>query len=134
MQDFEAGGLVLPVHDLEAALRLYRDTLGWRLRFQDGDRYAALDTESGSGSGGRAARLALATASEQPVGGSPALLVKVKDVTQAIAALTQVGAMVVAPVAIGSHEIRAAVEDPDGNVISVYSTLPKEPTREATDD
>ncbi|ROO85819.1 catechol 2,3-dioxygenase-like lactoylglutathione lyase family enzyme [Actinocorallia herbida] len=106
------GHVLLPVADLEAALAFYRDVLGLTVKFQDGDRYAALDGRGGS-------TIALAALSEQPVAGLPALGLKVSDVAGTAAALRAAGAPV-GEVTEGGHERRAVLRDPDGNVLVVY--------------
>src|SRR6266436_1311745 len=40
-----------PVADLDQAIRFYRDGLGLAVRFQDGDRFAALDADPGGACG-----------------------------------------------------------------------------------
>lgn len=110
----KVGHLLLPVSDLEAALAFYRDVLGLTVRFRDGDRYAALD--------GGGTTIALAAAGEQPVGGRPALGLKVDGVARAAAALRAAGAAV-GDVVDGGHERRAVVRDPDGNVLVLYGPV-----------
>lgn len=112
---FHFQGVMLPVRDLDAALAFYRDVLGWALKFRDGASYAALDAGATS--------IALAARSEQPVEGEPALLVKVPDVPEALASLAEAGAKVLMPATDGKHEVRAAVQDAAGNVLSLYSPL-----------
>jgi predicted enzyme related to lactoylglutathione lyase len=112
---FTLRGVMLPVEDLDAALRFYSDTLGWTLRFRDGDRYASLDA------GGT--NIALAAPVEQPAEGRPALLVKVRDVPRAVAALSDAGVDILLSPVNGPDEVRAAVRDAAGNIISLYAPL-----------
>jgi len=107
----KVGHILLPVDDLDRALAFYRDVLGLKVRFQDGDRYAALD--------GGGTTIALAASGEQPVPGRPALGLKVPDVTAAADGLRAAGALV-GDVTTGGHEHRATLHDPDGNVLVLY--------------
>lgn len=110
----KVGHILLPVGDLERALAFYRDTLGLKVRFQDGDRYAALD--------GGGTTIALAAAGEQPVPGLAAVGLKVPDVEQAAESLRAAGAAI-GDVSTGGHEHRATLRDPDGNVLVLYGPL-----------
>ncbi|MDX6739433.1 VOC family protein [Actinocorallia sp. A-T 12471] len=110
--DLRLGHILLPVSDLAVALAFYRETLGLKVKFQDGDRYAALDL------GG--ATLALAAPAEQPAPGVTTLGLKVADVTVTAAALRASGAAV-SEVTEGAHEQRALLHDPDGNPLVLYS-------------
>jgi predicted enzyme related to lactoylglutathione lyase len=113
--EFTLRGVMLPVENLETALHFYRDTLGWTLRFRDGDRYASLDA--------RGTTIALAAPVEQPVKGQPALLVKVRDVSRAVVALSDAGVDIMLDPVNGPHEVRAAIQDTAGNIISLYTPL-----------
>ncbi|HKB30245.1 MAG TPA: VOC family protein [Streptosporangiaceae bacterium] len=43
--------VLYPVADLDQAIRFYRDGLGLAVKFQDGDRFAALDADPGGACG-----------------------------------------------------------------------------------
>lgn len=43
MRDITISQLLIPVRDMSTALRFYEEQVGLRLKFRDGDRYAALD-------------------------------------------------------------------------------------------
>jgi predicted enzyme related to lactoylglutathione lyase len=113
--EFTLRGALLPVEDLGAALRFYSDTLGWTLRFRDGDRYASWDA------GGT--NIALAAPVEHPVEGRQALLVKVRDVPRAVAVLSDAGVDILLAPVNGPDKVRAAVRDAAGNIISLYAPL-----------
>ncbi|WP_248761408.1 VOC family protein [Pseudarthrobacter sp. SSS035] len=113
--EFTLRGVMLPVEDLDTALHFYSDTLGWTLRFRDGDRYASLDAG--------VTTIALAAPVEQPVEGRPALPVKVRDVARAVAALSDAGVDILLAPVNGPDEVRAAVRDTAGNIISLYAPL-----------
>jgi len=109
----EIGNVLYPVPDVGKAVAFYASALGLGVKFQDGERYAALD-------GGRAT-LALAGPDEDVTVGKPAASFKVADVARAVAALQQAGAALVRGPAEGPHETRAVLTDPWGNPIVVYS-------------
>lgn len=110
---FQLRTVQLPVEDIGTAVAFYTGTLGWSLRFRDGDRYAVLDA-GGIG-------VALAAPAEQVVPGRPALNLKVPDVPAALETLVAAGGRVLVPPVEGAHEIRAAVADSAGNVLVVYA-------------
>ena len=109
----EIGNVLYPVPDVGKAVAFYSAALGLGVKFQDGERYAALD-------GGRAT-LALAGPEEDVTGGKPAASFKVADVAQAVTALRESGAVLVSGPDEGPHEIRAVLTDPWANPIVVYS-------------
>ncbi|MBW8483702.1 VOC family protein [Actinomadura parmotrematis] len=108
------GNVLYPVKDVAAAAAFYRDALGLAVKFQDGDRYAALD------GGGTA--FAIAGPEEDVTGGVPAVSFKVDDVAALIGPLTAAGAEVVRAPEEGPHEVRAALRDPAGNVFVLYAS------------
>lgn len=113
--EFTLMGVILPVDNLDTALRFYSDTLGWTLQFRDGDRYASLDA------GGTT--IALAAPAEQPVKGQPALLVKVRDLSREAVRLSDAGVDILLEPVNGRHEVRAAIRDTASNIISLYTPL-----------
>src|SRR5579863_7877563 len=88
--------IIIPVDDVDGAVRHYCDGLGLELRFQDGARWAALALGE--------LTLALAGPGEQPAPGEPALGVKVGDVDAAVQAITAAGGTLIAPPRDGGHE------------------------------
>jgi predicted enzyme related to lactoylglutathione lyase len=104
--------LLWPVPDLDAAIAFYRDAFGYRLKFRDGDRYAALDT------GGLT--LALVAGDEDTTGGVPAPSFRVDDISAAIETVTAAGGRLLAGPSAGPHETRATVRDPVGQVLVLY--------------
>jgi predicted enzyme related to lactoylglutathione lyase len=107
--------LIVPVASVEDALPFYRDALGLDVRFQDGDRWAALEA------GGLT--LALAGPGEHPAGDRVALGVKVVDLDDAIARIEAAGGTVLEPPREGAHERRAACLDGHGTPIALYEPL-----------
>ncbi|MCR6032522.1 VOC family protein [Nocardioides sp. zg-579] len=110
--------VILSTEDLDASIRFY-ESLGYTLRFRDGERYAALD--------GGAVTLALATASDHPLPGSVVVGIKTEDVDTAARAVEAAGGQVVQGPADGAHERRAVVRDSQGNGLVFYSPLPRKP-------
>ncbi|MFC4584501.1 VOC family protein [Sphaerisporangium corydalis] len=109
------GNVLIPVDDLDKAVTFYSEVLGLKVKFRDGDRFAALDA------GG--VTIALAAPEEQVAGAATAPSYKVGDVAEAVRDLTAAGAEVVVPAEAGPHEIRAVLRDPSGNLFVLYSAL-----------
>ncbi|GAA2091623.1 VOC family protein [Actinomadura alba] len=106
------GNVMYPVDDVGAAVRFYRDVLGLEMRFQDGERFAALD--------GEGTTLAIAGPQERVVSG-PVVSFKVDDVTAMVDRLTAAGALLVRGPEEGPHEVRAVLRDPAGNPLVLYA-------------
>jgi len=113
MQVEKVGMLIHPVADLATALRFYEAGLGMRVRFRDGDRFAALEA------GGIVIALA---AGEERVADAPAVSYKVADVDAAQGELLAAGAKLLRPAADGPHERRAVLADPAGNAFVLYAS------------
>jgi predicted enzyme related to lactoylglutathione lyase len=109
------GNVLYPAPDVERLVAFYRDALGLPVKFQDGDRFAALD--------GGAVTFALA-GREEDVAGGPAVSFKVDDVEATVERLIAAGADIIRPPEAGPHEVRAVVRDPAGNPVIVYGPLP----------
>ncbi len=108
-------GLIAPTDDLEGALRLFRDVLGLKVKFQDGNRYAALDY------GGQT--LGLVSGEEKIVSGV-AMAFRVADVETAVASLVAGGAALRRRPETGPHEVRAVLMTADGTEIVVSAKRP----------
>jgi predicted enzyme related to lactoylglutathione lyase len=107
------GNVLYTADDVTAAVRFYRDALGLNVKFQDGDRYAALD--------GGGTTFAIAGPEEQIVA-EPAVSFKVDDVAAMTDRLTAAGAALVRGPEEGPHEIRAVLRDPAGNPFVLYAS------------
>ncbi len=107
------GNALYPAKDLAEAVAFYRDGLGLAVKFQDGDRFAALD--------GGGTTFAIAGPEEDVTGGEPAVSFKVEDVAAAVERLTAAGGRLVRGPEEGPHEIRAVLRDPAGNPFVLYS-------------
>jgi predicted enzyme related to lactoylglutathione lyase len=107
------GNVLYPVDDVAEAVRFYRDALGLKVRFQDGDRFAALDCEGTA--------FAVAGPPEQVVT-EPAVSFRVDDVAAMAERLTAAGARLVRGPEEGPHEIRAVLLDPAGNSFVLYAS------------
>lgn len=104
--------VLLPTADLDAALSFYEGVLGLRLKFRDGDRFAALTAGGGT--------LALiGPADRDPTAGvAPAL--KVESVESVAERLRAAGWKVDGP-REGGHELRLELRDPSGNPLVLYA-------------
>jgi predicted enzyme related to lactoylglutathione lyase len=112
-QEFRPRQVLIKAEDMAAAIAFYRDGLGMRISFQDGERYVAFEPLQIS--------LALASASEtsEPV----VVAYRVLDVAAAAAELEHAGATVVEPPRRTAHEDRAALRDPSGTPMSLYAPV-----------
>jgi catechol 2,3-dioxygenase-like lactoylglutathione lyase family enzyme len=106
------GHVLYPADDVDEAVRFYRDILGLKVKFQDGERFAALD--------GEGTTLAIAGPQERVVG-APAVSFKVDDVAAMVHRLTAAGARLIRGPEEGPHEIRAVLRDPAGNPLVLYA-------------
>lgn len=107
-------GVVLSVDDMDAACRFYEQVLGLRTKIRDGARWAAFDA------GGISFGLA---GTEERLPDRAALSVKVNDVDSAVERAVAAGASVAVSAVDGPHERRAAVRDPEGQLIVLYRPL-----------
>lgn len=104
---------MIRVDDMNAACSFYTEIMGFKLKFRDGDRWAALDA------GGTT--LALAAADEFPGGADgTAINVKVADINSAVERSLRGGALLVQKPTTTAHETRAAVRDRNGHLINFY--------------
>jgi predicted enzyme related to lactoylglutathione lyase len=106
--------VIVPVADVEAALRFYRDVLGLTVKFQDGARWAALDL------GG--ITLGLAGPEEHTAGTGIALGIKVADIETAQTAFEALDGAQVDPPVEGPHELRAMCRSAELNTLVLYQT------------
>ena len=106
-------GVILDCNQMSELLPFYRAVLG-APKFQDGDRYAAIQTEG--------AAVNLAAGGEQ-TGNGISLAVKVKDVEEAVRAAEKAGGRVVGEPVRRAHEIVAYVADPKGNRLAIYQSV-----------
>lgn len=109
--------VVLSTDDLDASIEFYTKTLGFPLKFRDGNHFAALD--------GGTITLALATSLDHPIYGQVVVGVKSDDVDAAAAAIDANGGGIAKLPYDDAHERRAVVYDPTGNGLVIYSPLPR---------
>ena len=109
--------VVLTTDDLDASIQFYAETLGFPLKFRDGDHFAALD--------GGTITLALATALDHPIPGQVVVGIKSDDVDAAAAAIDAGGGGIARGPYNDAHERRAVVYDSMGNGLVVYKSLPR---------
>ena len=107
--------VLIPVSNLTDALVFYTDGLGLRVKFRDGDRFAALD--------GGTVTLALVSETEDVTDGRVSVAFEVDGAERHLQELAEKGGTIHTPVAQGPHEIRGVVADSDGNLLTVYSKL-----------
>jgi len=107
--------VIIPVGDVGAAVAFYSALLGLSVKFQDADRWAALDAGT--------LTVALAGLPEQPAEGAIALGIKVSDVNVALRDICAAGGTVLSEPRDGSHERRGACRDCHGTPLALYSPL-----------
>lgn len=100
--------ILVPVKDMAASVSFFRDTMGLKLKFQDGTRYAAFEF------GGLTLAL---VADEERIIDETALSFRVSDIAAAVADARHAGAEVVRAVEQGPHEKRAIVREPGGTAL-----------------
>jgi lactoylglutathione lyase len=110
--------IMINVDDMDQACAFYANTMGLRLKFRDGARWAAFDA------GG--VTLALAGAGERP--NAPiSMNFKVANVDQALSQILANGGRLETATVTTAHESRAAVRDVNGHLIHLYSPVAKQP-------
>lgn len=107
--------VVLSTDDLDESIAFYSETLGFPVKFRDGDHFAALD--------GGSVTLALATALDHPIHGQVVVGVKTDDVDAAAAAVEAAGGVIATSPYNDAHERRSVVYDAQGNGLVLYSPL-----------
>jgi catechol 2,3-dioxygenase-like lactoylglutathione lyase family enzyme len=117
MSEQQVRMVVLSTDDLDASIKFYTETLGFPLKFRDGDHYAALD--------GGSITLALATALDHPIPGQVVVGIKTDDVDGSAKAVEENGGGIAKGPYNDAHERRAVVYDSKGNGLVFYSPLPR---------
>lgn len=116
MRDLDVRMVVLSTNDLAASIDFYVATLGMKLKFRDGDRYAAIDSGS--------ITIALATEIDHPIPGEVVIGMKAADVDTAAAVIAAAGGTIVRAPYDDAHERRAVARDGSGNGLVIYGPLP----------
>lgn len=117
MSEHQVRMIVLSTDNLEESIQFYSETLGFPLKFRDGDHFAALD--------GGSVTIALATAVDHPIHGQVVVGIKTADVDAAAKAVEASGGGIVKGPYNDAHERRAVVYDNTGNGVVFYSPLPQ---------
>ena len=104
----------LVVDDMDAAVAFYRDGLGLRLKFQDGQRWSEFAAGNGT-------TVALSSWNESGLGvKGPVVVFQVSDVEGLAAALVARGAEVLARRDMGDHGYLIAIREPSGNIFQLF--------------
>lgn len=112
MNDVQLRMILLWTDDLDRSIEFYTETLGFELKFRDGDHYAAID--------GGTVTLALATTTDHPLPRQVVLGLKTDDVDAAAALAENAGGTLVTAPYVDGHERRAVIVDDQGNGIVFY--------------
>ncbi|MEN2740229.1 VOC family protein [Microbacterium sp. X-17] len=115
MSDAQVRMVVLSTDDLDGSIKFYTETLGFPLKFRDGNHYAALD--------GGSITIGLATAIDHPIPGQVVVGIKTDDVDGFAAATDEAGGGIAKGPYDDAHERRAVVYDNQGNGLVFYKTL-----------
>src|ERR1700677_4523391 len=99
MSEQEVRMVVLSTDNLEESIKFYTETLGFPLKFRDGDHFATLD--------GGTVTIALATAIDHPIPGQVVVGIKTDDVDGAARTIEESGGRIVKAPYDGAHERRA---------------------------
>src|ERR1700722_4014122 len=116
MSEQQVRMIVLSTDNLEESIKFYTETLGFPLKFRDGDHYAAL--------GRGAATLGRATAIDHRNPGQGVVGIKTDDVCGAPTAIEENGGGIVKGPYDDAHERRAVVYDNKGNGLVFYQSVP----------
>ena len=111
--EFRPRQVLIRARDMPAALAFYRDVLGLKVAFQDGERYVAFESTS----------ISLALAGEEETTDPVVVAYRVLDVPGAAEELVAGGAAVVREPSRTAHEERATLADPSGAPISLYAPV-----------
>jgi predicted enzyme related to lactoylglutathione lyase len=104
----------LVVDDMDAAVAFYRDGLGLRLKFQDGQRWAELDAGNGTA-------IALSSYEESQLGvKGPIVVFQATDAETMAASLVARGAEILARRDMGGHGSLIAIRDGSGNIFQLF--------------
>lgn len=115
MSSHEVRQVVLSTDDLDESIRFYTETLGFALKFRDGNHYAAVD--------GGSITVALATSIDHPLPGRIVVGIKTDDVDHSAKAIEESGGAIVRAPYDDAHERRALVYDNQGNVLVLYASI-----------
>lgn len=115
MTSREVKMIVLSTENLDESIAFYTETLGFPLKFRDGDHFAALD--------GGNITIALATSLDHPIPGQVVVGIKTEDVDADAEATDQNGGGIAKAPYDDAHERRAVAYDSQGNGIVFYSPL-----------
>lgn len=117
MSDHDVRMILLTTDNLDESVKFYTETLGFGLKFRDGDHFAALD--------GGSVTIALATSIDHPIPGQVVVGIKTSDVNAAAREVEAAGGGIVKAPYNDAHERRAVVYDAEGNGLVFYSPLPR---------
>jgi len=115
MVEYAVRMVVLSTDDLDESISFYTETLGFPLKFRDGNRFAALD--------GGTITLALATSLDHPIYGQVVVGIGTDDVDTAAATIDKSGGGIAKEPYDGAHERRAVLYDNKGNGLVFFSPL-----------
>ncbi len=101
--------------DMSRSLSFYRDLLGMKVKFQDGEKWAQLDAQG--------ARFALSSPEEAgaAAASSTVIVFEVDNLGPVRAALEAAGAPILATRDMGNHGSAITSRDPDGNIIQFFA-------------
>lgn len=104
----------LVVDDMNAAVAFYRDGLGLRLKFQDGQRWSEFDAGNGT-------TIALSSYDESGLGvKGPVVVFQVSDAEGLATSLAARGADILARRDMGDHGRLIAIREPSGNTFQLF--------------
>jgi predicted enzyme related to lactoylglutathione lyase len=104
----------LVVEDMNAAVAFYRDGLGLKLKFQDGQRWSEFDADNGT-------TIALSSPDESGLGvKGPVVVFQVSNAEALAASLSGRGAEILARRDMGKHGSLIAIREPSGNIFQLF--------------
>lgn len=103
------------VADMDRALAFYRDTLGLKIKFQDGDKWTQFDVA------GQALAIATPAPQQAAPGQGATVVLECDDLDATRAELIGRGITINETVDMGGHGRFFTLRDPDGNLVQMFA-------------
>ncbi|AGP31756.1 VOC family protein [Corynebacterium terpenotabidum] len=107
--------IFLSTNNIDESVKFYTETLGFPLKFRDGDHFAAID--------GGNITIALCTEIDHPIPGQVVVGIKSDDPDRDAALVDANGGGIHTDAYDDAHERRAVVFDGEGNGLTFYRSL-----------
>jgi catechol 2,3-dioxygenase-like lactoylglutathione lyase family enzyme len=102
-------------NNMDRSLAFYRDTLGFQMKFRDGDKWSQLRVE------GQSFSLSSPEEAGLPSGSNAVVVFEVSSLADVRPVLEAAGAPILQERDMGDHGCSLTSRDPDGNVIQFFA-------------